>query len=115
VTAALPAESRADYLASVRGFLGDAASRFAPLWRMVAPGSDGALEPGAVVANLGVLRGEALRKVEPSGDAARYLLDGMRELLFQALFLAGSSLRREADEALAAEVKRRLPPLEGLV
>jgi len=115
VTAALPAESRAEFLASVRTFLGDASSRFAPLWRMVVPGADGGLEPGAVVANLGMLRGESLRKVEPGGDPARYLLDGMRELLFYALFLAGSRIRREADEALAAEVKRRLLPLEGLV
>jgi hypothetical protein len=115
VTAALPAESRGDFLAAVRAFLGDASSRFAPLWRMVVPGPDGGIEPGAVVANLAALRGEALRKIEPSGDAARFLFDGMRELLFYDLFLAGSRIRREVDEALAADVKRRLLPLEGLV
>ncbi|HSN92140.1 MAG TPA: DUF4388 domain-containing protein [Anaeromyxobacteraceae bacterium] len=115
VTAALPAVSRDEFLASMRSFLGDASSRFAPLWRMVIPGADGGLEPGAVLANLAALRGEALRGIEPSGDAARLLLDGMREALFYALFLAGSRIPREADEALAAEVKRRLLPLEGLV
>jgi hypothetical protein len=39
----------------------------------------------------------------------------MRELLFYGLFLAGSRIPREADEELAADVKRRLLPLDDLV
>jgi hypothetical protein len=115
VIGALPAESRGELVAALRAHLADGSSRFAPLWRMVVPGPDGGLEPGAVLANLGAIRGDALRTVEPSGNPARFVLDGMRELLFYGLFLAGSRIPREADEELAADVKRRLLPLDDLV
>jgi hypothetical protein len=115
VTAAIPPDARGEFLGAVRAHLGEGSSRHAPLWRMVAPGPDGGIEPGAVLANLDGLRGDALRRAEPSGDPARFLLDGMRDLLFHGLFLAGSRIPREADEELAADVKRRLLPLEDLV
>ena len=63
---------------------------------------------------LAALRGGALRRLEPSGDAARYLFDGMRELLFFQLFQAGERMDRNADDTLSAAVKRLLEPLEDL-
>jgi hypothetical protein len=115
VTAAMPEEERPAFLSTVRGYLVDPASRSAPLWRMVVPGPDGGVEPGPVLANLAALKGAALRSVDSGGDAARFLFDALRELLLFYLFLAGERISREADEALSAEVKRRLAPLEGLV
>ena len=114
VAAALPADARPPALSTVRAFLGDAASRFAPLWRGVAPEPDGGFEAAAVLANLEALRGPALVKLEPSGLPGHYLLDALKELLFFWLFLAGERISPEADEALSAQVKRRLSQLEGL-
>jgi hypothetical protein len=100
-------------LAAGRGFLA-AADRFAPLFRRVPLGADGTVDEATLLGNAGALGGAALRALEPTGDAARYLRDGLRELLFHQLFAAGERLDREADEALAAAVKRRIEPLGGL-
>jgi hypothetical protein len=100
-------------LAAGRGFLA-AADRFAPLFRRVPLGADGTVDEATLLGNAAALGGAALRSLEPSGDAARYLRDGLRELVFQVLFEAGERLDREADDALAAAVKRRLEPLGGL-
>jgi hypothetical protein len=102
------------FLGAVRGFLADPASRYLPLWKGIAMAKDGALDAAAVAANAAGLRGPALARLEPSGDPARYLFDGMRELLFFLLFQAGERLDREVDEALSTEVKRRLEALGGL-
>ncbi|HEY6098644.1 MAG TPA: DUF4388 domain-containing protein, partial [Anaeromyxobacter sp.] len=112
VAARIPAEGRAPFLATVRGHLQDPSSRFAPIWRMVLPGADGGLDTGAVLANLAsMVKGSAVLALESSGDPARLLLEALRELLFFYLFVAGERLSREEDEALSAEVKRRLQPL----
>jgi hypothetical protein len=102
------------FLASVRVFLADAASRFAPLWTLVVPGADGTLEEGAVLGNLSALRGAALSNLEPSGDPGRFLYDGLAELMFFYLFLAGERLARDADDRLAREVKQRLEAVSDL-
>ncbi|HEY6105621.1 MAG TPA: DUF4388 domain-containing protein [Anaeromyxobacteraceae bacterium] len=102
------------FLAGVRAYLADGSARFAPLWKMVLPGPDGGVDTGRVLGNLGVLKGAALRRLEPSGDPARLLHDGLRELAFFYLFLAGERVPREADDALAERVKRRFLALEGL-
>jgi hypothetical protein len=112
VVAAVPPDARPAVLVAVRAALADPSSPFAPLFRMVVPAADGGLDPGALLGNLAALRGAAIAKVEPSGDAARYLLDALREVLFFLLFLAGERLSPEADDALSAEVKRLLAPLE---
>ncbi len=103
-----------DFLRGVRGFLADSTSRFAPLWKLVLPGPDGALEPGSLLGNLSGLRGAALAKLEPSGDPARFLFDGLRELVFFYLYLAGEKLPRDADDALGAGIKRKFEALEAL-
>jgi hypothetical protein len=102
------------FLAGVRGFLSDAAGRFAPLWTLVVPGPDGGIEERAVLGNLGALRGAALAHVESSGDAGRFLFDGLRELMFFYLFQANERLSRAADERLALDVKRRFESLGEL-
>jgi hypothetical protein len=101
------------FLASVRAFLADPASRFAPLWTHVTAGADG-VEEGAVLGNVATLKGAALAKIEPSGDAGRLLFDGLTELMFFYLFLAGERLPRDIDERLAREVKRRFQALGEL-
>ncbi len=102
------------FLAGARAYLGDASSRFAPLWKLVLPAPDGGLDPVRVLGNLSALKGAALTRLEPSGDPARFLHDGLRELAFFYLFLAGERLPRQADDALGERVKRRLLALEGL-
>lgn len=102
------------FAAAVRGFLADPGSRHAPLWKGLAMAPDGTLDAAALAANAEALRGPALQRLEPSGDPARFLLEGMRELLFFLLFQAGERLDRDADEALSAEVKRRLEALGGV-
>jgi hypothetical protein len=96
-----------------RGFLA-AADRFAPLFRRVPLGGDGTVDEATLLGNAASLGGAALRSLEPSGEAPRYLRDALRELVFHQLFAAGERLDRAADEALAAAVKRRLEPLGGL-
>jgi hypothetical protein len=60
-----------------------------------------------------------LRSMTPDeADAAvppHLLDDGLRELLFFYLFLAGERLPSEADERLGDQVRRRLMAIEGLV
>jgi hypothetical protein len=115
VSAAAAAHGGAEpFLAGARAYLADPPSRFAPLWRLVLPAPDGGVDPLRVLGNLSALKGAALRKLEPSGDQARFLHDGLRELAFFYLFLAGERLPREADDALGERVKRRFLTLEGL-
>ncbi|HYQ80691.1 MAG TPA: DUF4388 domain-containing protein [Anaeromyxobacteraceae bacterium] len=102
------------FLAGVRSYLADASSRFAPLWKLVLPRPEGDLDPDRVLGNLAALPGAALRHLEPSGDPARLLHDGLREVAFFYLFLAGERLPRQADDALGERVKRRFLALEGL-
>jgi len=109
-----PGRGTEPLLPALRGFLADAGSRFAPLWIGILPAADGTLDTSALLGNLGAVRGAALSRLEPSGDAARYLYDGLRELLFFLLFQAAERLPREADERLSAEVKRRLDALGSL-
>lgn len=101
-------------LPALRGFLADPGSRFAPLWIGLSPAADCTLDPGGLLGNLGAVPPAALVRLEPSGDAGRFLYDGLRELLFFLLFQAGERLPREADEQLSAEVKRRLDALGSL-
>jgi hypothetical protein len=110
VASALPGDGRPAFLAAVAAHLGDQAAPFAPLFRGLAPGPDGALDRRALLANLGGLAGPSL----PPGEAPRLLEDGLRELLFFYLFLAGERIPREADEALGQRVRRGLGRLEGL-
>ncbi|HEY7724282.1 MAG TPA: DUF4388 domain-containing protein [Anaeromyxobacteraceae bacterium] len=91
------------FLAAERTFLADAAGRFAPLWKGLAPARDATLDAERLLANAAQLQGAA-----GDVDVAHGLFEGMRELLFFLLFAAGERLDRGADEALSAEVKRRL-------
>ena len=102
------------FLQGVRTFLADPSSRYAPLWNLVVAGKDGAVDAAGVLGNLSALRGAALAKVEPSGDPARFLFDGLRELMFFYLFQAGERLPHDADERLGTEVKRRFEALGDL-
>jgi hypothetical protein len=97
------------FMAAERGFLADASSRFAPLWKGLQPGRDATVDAERLLANLALLQGPAA-----GGDPARTLFDGMRELLFFLLFAAGERLDRGADEALSGEVKRRLEAIGEL-
>ena len=115
VCAAASASGGADpFLAGARAYLADATTRFAALWKLVLPGPDGGIDADRVLGNLSALKGAALRQLEPSGDPARLLHDGLRELAFFYLFLAGERLPRETDDALGERVKRRFLALEGL-
>ncbi|HZZ85392.1 MAG TPA: DUF4388 domain-containing protein [Anaeromyxobacteraceae bacterium] len=101
-------------LAGSRTFLADAASRFAPLFRQVLPGRDLTIDPAALLLNLEAIEPKRLRELEPSDDPCRYLFDALTELMFFYLFQAVEKLPRAADEALAAEVKRRFDTLRTL-
>lgn len=115
VCAAAAAHGGAEtFLTGVRAYLADPASRFAPLWDLVLPGPDGTLDPGRVLENLSALQAAAPAKIEPPGDPARFLHDGLRELTFFYLFLAGELLPRHEDETLGERVRERLLALEGL-
>ncbi len=102
------------FLAGARAFLAEPSSRFTPIWNMVLPGPDGALDEAALLRNVAAMRGAALQKIEPTGDAGRFLFDALRELMFFYLFLAAERLPREDDDALSARVKRKLEALEPL-
>jgi hypothetical protein len=115
VAAAIPAEGRPAFLAGVRAFLADGTNPLAPVWARAAHAADGALDATAVLANVNAIKGAVLSRLEPSGDRARLGLEALRELLFFYLFLAGERLAREADEAVATAVKRKLAGVEGLV
>jgi hypothetical protein len=103
------------FLAGARAFLADPAPRFAPLWRGVAPRTDGAVDEEALLANLAALDAAALRRAEPGGDRARLLLDALRELMFFYLFQAGEKLPRDADEAVTRAVKQKAEAVEALL
>ncbi len=109
-----PGRGAEPLLPALRGFLADPGSRYAPLWIGLQPAADGTFDTSSLLGNLGAVRGTALARLEPSGDAARFLYDGLRELLFFLLFQAGERLPRDADERLSAEVKRRLDALGSL-
>ncbi len=113
-TSAAAHQGAEPFLAGARSFLTDPASRFVPLWRLVLPGPDGAVDKAAVLGNLSALKGAALQSVEPSGDPARFLFDGLRELVFFYLFLAGERMPRDDDDALGESVKRKFEALEAL-
>ncbi|HTP29946.1 MAG TPA: DUF4388 domain-containing protein [Anaeromyxobacteraceae bacterium] len=102
------------FLAGMRAFLGDPASSCAPLWKMVLPERDGTLPRTTLLGNLATLKGAALAKLEPSSDAARFLFDCLRDLMFFCLFQTSGRLSREDDERLSREVKRRFQALEDL-
>ncbi len=113
VAASVPADDRPAFLGAARSFLADPASLHAPLWLGLTPSDDGSLDPGALLGRLGGLTAPALQRLQPAGDRRALALEALRELLFFYLFTLGSSLPREEDDALAAEVKHRLGTLEG--
>lgn len=102
-------------LSAVRGFLTEPASRFAPIFRMVVPGKDGALDQASVLGNLSMLKGATLGKLESSGDPARLLFEALREVMFFYLFQTAGRLPREIDDRLAGDVKSKFQALEGLL
>ncbi|HTT71358.1 MAG TPA: DUF4388 domain-containing protein [Anaeromyxobacteraceae bacterium] len=114
VAAALGPAGLEQFLTGVRTFLADPANRFSLLWRGLAPGQDGRIDPDALLGNLGTLKDAVLQKLEPAGDAGRALFDGLRELMLFYLFQAGERLARADDERLALEVKRRFEALVDL-
>jgi hypothetical protein len=97
-----------ELLAALRAFLADPSSRFAPLFHRVPLGADAAVEADVLLGNLAAIPAGSLRRLSPGGDAARFVREGLRELVFFALFQAGERLSRADDEALAAAVKARL-------
>ncbi|WP_242393835.1 DUF4388 domain-containing protein [Anaeromyxobacter oryzisoli] len=115
VTAAIPVPDRPAFLAAVRALLADGRQDLAPVWIRVTKAADGALDEGALLANVTTLPDATLARLEPSGDPARLLFEALRELLFFELFLAGERLGRQDDEALGLAVKERLLAVEQLV
>ena len=116
ITAALAAQGGIDgFLFGARTFLSDPAGRFAPLFRRVVPGRDGAVDAPTLLGNLALLEGAALRQIEPSGDAVRLLHEALRELVLFYLFQTSGRLPREADDTLAEDVKRRVEALAETV
>jgi hypothetical protein len=109
VVASLPPDTRPAFLAAVAVHLKDPSAPFAPLFRGLAPTQDGGVDWAAMVANV-----EGLRPPPPEGETPRLLAEGLRELLFFYLFLAGDRLAPEDDERLGATVRHRLTALEGL-
>jgi len=103
------------FLAGARAFLSDPASRFGPLWKKTTARADGSISEDELLAALAALDQATLRRIEPSGERARLLLDAMRELMFFYLFQAGERLPRDADEAVARSVKQKLEAVEGLL
>jgi hypothetical protein len=96
-------------------FLADPGSRYATLWRGLAPEADGSLDEDRLLVALAALdAGEAVR-LDPHGHHPRILLSALRELMFFYLFQAGERLPRDADEVVARSVKRRLEEVESVV
>lgn len=114
VAAAVPAPHQPAFLAAVRAQLADAQAPFAPLFRGLAPGAGGGLDARPLLVNLAALVGPAEARPGAGGEGPRLLFDGLRELLFFYLYLAGERIPREADERLGEVVRRRLQQLEGL-
>jgi hypothetical protein len=102
------------FVGGLRKFLADPQSRFAPLWSRVSIAADGAVDEATLLGNLSALGPPTLARMEPSGSPGKVLAEALQELLFFALFQAGERLPRAQDDALAAEVKRRLALLGEL-
>jgi hypothetical protein len=102
------------FAAGVRAFLSDGASRHAPLWQRVVARKDGSVDPGSLLETLAVAGAAARHGSDDSGEPARHLFDGLRELMFFYLFQAGELLPRATDERLNREVKRRFEALGDL-
>jgi Domain of unknown function (DUF4388) len=109
VTSAVQADARPGFLDAISAQLRDPRAPFAPIFRGLVPAPDGALDPGALLANVG-----ALQPLPPQEETPRLLAEALRELLFFYLFLAGDRLSREADETLGGLVRRKLTAFEGL-
>jgi len=103
------------FLVGARAFLSDPASRFGPLWRNTTARPDGSVNEDELLAALAALDPAVVRRIEPSGERPRLLLDAMRELMFFYLFQAGERLPRDADEAVSRSVKQKLEAIEGLL
>jgi hypothetical protein len=114
VAAAVRAGGGDELLAALRAFLADPASRFAPLFHRVPLGPDAAIDVDVLLGNLAAIGPGSLRRLSPSGDPARFVREGLRELVFFALFQVGERLSRAEDDALAAAVKARLEAIGGL-
>ncbi|HET9594660.1 MAG TPA: DUF4388 domain-containing protein, partial [Anaeromyxobacteraceae bacterium] len=114
IAAAVAAASGDALAPAVRAFLGDPASRYAPLWTHVSLRRDGAVETETVLGNLAALPPTALARLEPSRDPVRLLFAALRELMFFYLFQAGGRLARDADDRLARSVKARFEALGDL-
>jgi hypothetical protein len=114
VTGAVPESGRAAFRAGVRGFLADSSHGLAPVWAHAVHQDDGTLDEEQLLANVTIMRGSTLNRLEPSGDRGHLLLSALRELLFFELFLAGERLSREADEALSEAIRPQLASLEEL-
>jgi hypothetical protein len=109
VATAVPGAGRPAFVAAVADHLGDANVPFAPIFAGLEVGPDGGLEPAALLGNMA-----ALRPAPPGEELPRLLAEGLRELLFFYLFVAGERLDRTADQTLGTMVRRRLTALEGL-
>jgi hypothetical protein len=109
VTVTVPSSGRPAFLSIVADHLGDPNVPFAPIFAGLELGEDGGLDPDALLGNMA-----ALRPAPPQEELPRLLVQGLRELLFFYLFLAGDRLARDADETLGTNVRRKLTSLEGL-
>lgn len=114
VTAAVPPGARATFLEAGRAFLSEPDGPFAPLLLGLSPAGDGGLDEGAVATRLAALDRATLARLHPSGDPAKVVLEGLREVLFFWLFQAGERVGRDVDESLGRAVKAKLAQLEGL-
>lgn len=113
VAAAVPGSARGAFSGATRAFLADPSSIHAPLWQGLAPAEDGSLDAAALLERISTLPAPVVQRLQSSGDRRALALEALRELLFFYLFTLGPSLPHAEDDALAAEVKRRLATLEG--
>ncbi len=105
----------ATFLSEGAAFLGDAGSRYAPLWRGLTPETDGSIDEDRLLVAVAGLDATEAARLDPAGDRVRILLAALRELMFFYLFQAGERLPREDDEAVSQSVKRRLEEVEAAV
>jgi hypothetical protein len=113
VAAAVPGSAQAAFSRAARAFLADPSAIHAPLWQGLAPAEDGGLDAAALLERISALPAAVVQRLQPAGDRRALALEALRELLFFYLFTLGASLPHAEDDALAAEVKRRLATLEG--
>jgi hypothetical protein len=113
VAAAVPVSARGAFSGAAQAFLADPSAIHAPLWQGLAPAEDGGLDAAALLERISALPAAVVQRLQPSGDRRALALEALRELLFFYLFTLGASLPHAEDDALAAEVKRRLATLEG--